>query len=200
VCFSTSEIYGRQAIRPKENDDSVIGSLGNPHWTYASAKLAEEHLAIAYHQEKGLPTTVLRPFNVYGPGQVGDGALRTFILHALKNEPLEIHRDGTQIRSWCYVDDMIDALSMAIENPNAIGESFNIGNPKTVITIYGLAKTVIRELNSSSSIIFTDNDYTDVDIRIPAVQKSYEFLDFEPRIDLEEGIRRTADFYRTLLM
>ena len=199
VCFSTSEVYGRQAIRPKEHDDSVIGGVGDAHWTYAASKLAEEHLAIAYYQEKGLPTTVLRPFNVYGPGQVGDGALRTFIMCALKDEPLEIHRDGTQIRSWCYVDDMVDALSLTIQNPKAVGESFNIGNPNTVITIYGLAKIVIRELNSSSSIIFTDYEYTDVDIRIPSVQKAIEVLGFATQIDLEEGILRTADFYRTLM-
>ena len=73
-----------------------MGVVGEARWTYAVSKLAGEHLAIAYHHERGLPTTVLRPFNVYGPGQVGEGALRTFIMRALKDEPIEIHGDGTQ--------------------------------------------------------------------------------------------------------
>ena len=108
VCFSTSEVFGQQAFRSNETDKTVMGQVGEARWTYAVSKLAEEHLAIAYHQEKGLPTTVVRPFNVYGPGQVGEGAIRIFIERAIKNEPIEIHGDGTQIRAWCYVDDMID--------------------------------------------------------------------------------------------
>jgi UDP-glucose 4-epimerase len=199
VCFSTSEVYGRQAIRPKEADDSVIGAAGKSHWTYAASKLVEEHLAIAYYQENGLPTTVLRPFNVYGPGQVGDGAIRAFIIAALKNQPLKVHEDGTQIRAWCYVEDMIDALALAIQNPRAVGETFNIGNPKETISILGLVRTIIRVLNSDSVIEFIENDLTDVDLRIPAVEKAYEILGFEAKVDLEEGIRRTAEFYRRFL-
>ena len=149
VCFSTSEVFGQQAFRSNEKDKTVLGSVGEARWTYAVSKLAEEHLAIAYYQEQGLPVTVLRPFNVYGPGQVGEGALRTFINRALKNEPLEIHGDGTQIRAWCYVDDMIDGVMLSIVHPNAVGESFNIGNQRAVVTIYGLANTVVRVLNSS---------------------------------------------------
>ena len=99
VCFSTSEVFGQQAFRSSENDNAIMGKVGEARWTYAVSKVAEEHLAIAYYQEKWLPTTVVRPFNVYGPGQVGEGALRTFVLRALKNEPIEIHGDGTQIRA-----------------------------------------------------------------------------------------------------
>ena len=77
VCFSTSEVFGQQAFRSTETDSTVMGKVGEARWTYAVSKLAEEHLAIAYYHEKWLPTTVVRPFNVYGPGQVGEGALRT---------------------------------------------------------------------------------------------------------------------------
>ena len=128
VCFSTSEVFGQQSFRSSEKDSTVMGEVGEARWTYAVSKLAEEHLAIAYHQEKWLPTTVVRPFNVYGPGQVGEGALRMFIQQAIKNEPIQIHGDGTQIRAWCYVDDMVDGVLLAMSHPKAIGESFNIGN------------------------------------------------------------------------
>ena len=135
-----------------------------------------------------MPITVLRPFNVYGPGQVGEGALHTFIVKALKGEPLEIHGDGTQIRAWCFIDDMIDGVILAMIHPNAIGESFNIGNQQAIITIYGLANTVIRVLNSPSKIKFTYKDYADVELRIPSVKKAKELLGFEAKVDLEEGI------------
>ena len=197
VCFSTSEVFGQQAFRSNEEDKTVLGSVGEARWTYAVSKLAEEHLAIAYHQEQGLPVTVLRPFNVYGPGQVGEGALRTFINRALKNEPLEIHGDGTQIRAWCYVDDMIDGVMLSIVHPHAVGESFNIGNQRAVVTIYGLANTVVRVLNSRSPIIFTRKDYADVELRIPAVEKARDLLGFEAKVDLDEGIERTAEYYRS---
>jgi len=91
-----------------------LGAVGEARWTYAVSKLAEEHLAIAYHDEQKLPVTVVRPFNVYGPGQVGEGALRIFIERAVQNLPIEIHGDGTQIRAWCYVDDMVDGVLLAM--------------------------------------------------------------------------------------
>jgi len=196
VCFSTSEIFGQHAFRSMETDMAITGKVGEARWTYAVSKLAEEHLAIAYHKEKDLPTTVLRPFNVYGPGQVGEGALRTFIQRAIRNETVEIHGDGAQIRAWCYVDDMVEGVLLAMVHPNAVGESFNIGNQRAITTIYGLANTIVRVLNSSSPIIFTRKNYADVELRIPAVGKAQELLGFEAKVDLDEGIGRAADFYR----
>lgn len=198
VCFSTSEVFGQQAFRSNETDKTVMGTVGEARWTYAVSKLAEEHLAIAYYKEKGLPTTVVRPFNVYGPGQVGEGAIRIFIERAIKNEPIEIHGDGTQIRAWCYVDDMIDGTMRTMINPKAVGESFNIGNQRAVVTIYGLANTIVRVLHSESPIRFSRKDYVDVELRIPDVQKARNLLDFEAQIDLEEGILQTARYYREM--
>lgn len=195
VCFSTSEVFGQQAFRSSETDNTVMGVVGEARWTYAVSKLAEEHLAIAYHHERNLPATVVRPFNVYGPGQIGEGALRTFIQCAIHHRPIEIHGDGTQIRAWCYVDDMVDGVLLAMTHPKAVGESFNVGNQKAVTTIYGLASTVVRVLNSSSPIIFTRKDYADVELRVPSVHKAKELLGFEAQIDLDEGIHRTATFY-----
>lgn len=199
VCFSTSEVFGQQAFRSSETDRTVMGQVGEARWTYAVSKVAEEHLAIAYHKEKGLPTTVLRPFNVYGPGQVGEGALRTFILRALANQTLYIHGDGTQIRAWCYVDDMVQGTLLAMHHPKAVGESFNIGNQKAITTIYGLASTVIRVLGAKSKVEFIRKDYVDVELRIPEVRKARDLLGFEADMDLDDGIRRTAEFYQAQL-
>lgn len=196
VCFSTSEVFGQTAFRSSETDNTVMGGVGEARWTYAVSKLAEEHLAISYHKEVGLPTVVVRPFNVYGPGQVGEGALRTFIQRAVRNQPIEIHGDGTQIRAWCYVDDMVDGVLLAMSHPKAVGESFNIGNQRAVTTIYGLASTVVRVLDSQSQISFVPRDYVDVELRVPAVGKARDLLGFEARVDLDEGIQLAGAFYR----
>ena len=196
VCFSTSEVFGTNAFRSSELDKTSIGQIGEARWTYAVSKLAEEHLAIAYFQHQWLRVSVVRPFNVYGPGQVGEGALRTFIQRALRNEPIHINGDGTQIRAWCYVDDMVRGTMLCMEHPKAVGESFNIGNQRAVTTIYGLANTVIRVLNSKSKIEFVYKDYADVELRIPNVKKAKELIGFEAEVDLDEGIRRTAEAYQ----
>ncbi len=199
VCFSTSEVFGQQAFRSAETDNTVMGEVGEARWTYAVSKLAEEHMAIAYYQEKWLPTTVVRPFNVYGPGQVGEGAIRIFVQRAVNNQDIQVHGDGTQIRAWCYVDDMIEGVLLAMGHPKAIGESFNIGNQRAVVTIYGLANTVVRVLNSTSKIHFTRKDYADVELRIPSVSKARDILGFEAKVDLEEGIYKTGEFYRSMI-
>ena len=195
ACFSTSEVFGQHAFCSNESDQAITGTVGEARWTYAVSKLAEEHLAIAYYKEKGLPATVIRPFNIYGPGQVGEGALRTFVQQAIRNEPIEIHGDGTQIRAWCYVDDMVDGLLLAMVKQEAAGESFNVGNQKAVVTIYGLANTVVRVLGSNSPIVYARKDYVDVELRVPSVRKAKELLGFEAKVGLEEGIRLTAEYY-----
>ena len=167
VCFSTSEVFGSMAFTSTETDHSVIGASGQARWTYAVSKLAEEHLALSYFQEFGLPTTVVRPFNIYGPGQVGEGALK-----ALR----------------------------CLENPAAIGESFNIGNARSVQTIYGLANTVIRILESNSKIRFSPAPSVDIELRIPCVNKAREILGFEAKVELEQGILNTAEHYREIVL
>lgn len=196
VCFSTSEVFGTNAFRSSELDKTSIGVVGEARWTYAVSKLAEEHLAIAYYHDQKMPVTVVRPFNVYGPGQVGEGAIRIFIERALRNETITINGDGTQIRAWCYVDDMVRGTLICMEHPKAVGESFNIGNQRAVTTIYGLANTVIRVLDSKSVIEFVHSDYADVELRIPNVSKARELVDFEAEVDLDEGIERTAESCR----
>ncbi|MEZ5359420.1 MAG: NAD-dependent epimerase/dehydratase family protein [Candidatus Zixiibacteriota bacterium] len=198
VYFSTSEVFGQSAFRSEETDTTHIGPVGEARWTYAVSKLAGEHLAKSYHQEYGMPTVTVRPFNVYGPGQVGEGALSTFIKQALHNEEIQIQGEGNQIRAWCYIDDFVDGLMLAISMPNAVGESFNIGNARAVITVFGLAQTVVRVLNSSSDIRFVPHPGPDVELRIPSVKKAKDLFGFEASYDLEEGILRTAEYLCTL--
>ncbi len=197
--FSTSEVFGSRAYNSHEGDKTEIGAVGEARWVYAVGKLAAEHLTHAYHKEFGLPTVTVRPFNVYGPGQVGEGAIMKFIQRALCNEDIEIHGNGTQIRAWCYVDDLTRALMMCLEKPEAVGESFNIGNMVAVTTIYGLANTVIRVLESKSKIRFVRRDYADIELRIPAVGKAQDSLGFTAEVDLEEGILRTSQHYAMLV-
>ena len=123
---------------------TTIGSVGEARWTYAVSKLAGEHMAHAYYDELGVPTVTVRPFNVYGPGQIGGGAIRAFIEAALAGRDLTIHGDGSQIRAWCYVDDMVDGVLLCLERPSAVGESFNIGNARSAVTIFDLAQRIKR--------------------------------------------------------
>ena len=194
IDFSTSEVFGSMAFRSSETDSTVAGSAGEARWTYAVSKLAGEHLAHAYHRQYKLPIVTVRPFNVYGPGQTGEGAMQIFIKKALKNETIKIDGDGNQIRAWCYVDDFVDCLIRCIEDPKAIGESFNIGNSRAVITILGLAHTVCRILNSKSKIVHEAPLSADIAIRIPSVEKTHKLLGFKAKIDLEEGVSKTKNW------
>jgi UDP-glucose 4-epimerase len=197
IDFSTSEVFGSMAYRVSEDAHAVAGSAGEARWVYAVSKLAGEHLAHAYFREYKLPTVTLRPFNVYGPGQTGEGALQIFIRRALQNEPISIYGDGTQIRAWCYVDDMAEAIMFALEKPDAVGESFNVGNARAVTTIFGLAETVCRVLGAKSQIQFCDALSADIELRIPETRKAEKVLGFKAKVDLEEGIQRTAEWYRS---
>ncbi|MGA2823433.1 MAG: NAD-dependent epimerase/dehydratase family protein [Bacteroidales bacterium] len=198
IDFSTSEIFGSMAYKSTEESNTVAGSAGEARWVYAVSKLAGEHLTHAYFKQYKLPTVTVRPFNVYGPGQTGEGALQIFIKRALKNEDIFINGDGSQIRAWCYVDDFVICLLEVLENPKAIGESFNIGNARAVITTLGLAQTVCRVLNSKSKILFRDQLSADIELRIPSVEKTEKVLGFKAKVDLDEGILRTAEYFKTI--
>jgi UDP-glucose 4-epimerase len=200
IDFSTSEVFGSMAYKSTELDQTVAGSAGEARWTYAVSKLAGEHLAHAYSSQYNLPVVTVRPFNVYGPGQTGEGAIQIFIKKALKNEDIHINGDGNQIRAWCFVDDFVDCLFRCLESPKAIGESFNIGNARAITTILGLAETVCRVLKSDSKIIFKPALSADIELRIPSVEKAETLLGFKSQVDLEEGVLRTAEWIKSTLI
>lgn len=199
IDFSTSEVFGSHAFKSTEGDTTVSGSAGEARWVYAVSKLAGEHLAHSYFKQYKLPVVTVRPFNVYGPGQTGEGAIQIFIKKALKNEEISIYGDGSQIRAWCYVDDFVDCLIRCLENPAAVGESFNLGNARAVITTLGLAQTVCRILGAKSSIVFKPALSADIELRIPSVEKADKLLGFKAKVDLEEGILKTAEYFKTIM-
>ena len=196
VDFSTSEVFGQYAYKVAEGDVTALGAVGEARWTYAVSKLATEHLALSYYKQFGFPAVGLRPFNIYGPGQVGEGAVHHFIRRAINDEPLQIHGDGAQIRAWCYIDDIIDGVIAVLERPEAVGQSFNIGNPRSTVTIYHLAKLIVDLAHSKSPLEFLNIDRTDVELRIPNIDKARRLLGYEPKINLEEGLSRTIEWYR----
>jgi len=196
IDFSTSEVFGRFAYHVTEFDATTLGAVGEARWTYAVAKLATEHLAMTYHRQHGFPAVSVRPFNIYGPRQVGEGAVHHFIVRALKGEPLHVHNDGSQIRAWCYIDDIVDAVERVLVDDRAVGHSFNIGNPRSTVTIYNLAREIVRLSSSGSKIEQVVWNHPDVELRVPNVGKAKELLDWSAKVDLEEGLLRTIYWYR----
>jgi nucleoside-diphosphate-sugar epimerase len=196
VDFSTSEVFGAQVYKAEEHGATSLGRVGESRWTYAVSKLAAEHLVHSFHREKGVPTVSVRPFNVYGPQQVGIGAIHVFCVAALRGEDIVIHGDGTQIRAWCYVDDMVDGALLCLTRDEAVGHVFNIGNPEGTITVAHLAALVNRLAGGKSPVRYDRKPYVDVELRIPSIEKARERLGFEPRVDLETGIARTLEWYR----
>jgi nucleoside-diphosphate-sugar epimerase len=174
VDFSTSEVFGTHAFRVEEGQVSTIGSVGEARWTYAVSKLAGEHMAHAYHDELGLPTVTVHPFNVYGPGQIGGGA----------------------IRAWTYVTDMVNGVLACLEHDAAPGQTFNIGNPRSAVTIYDLAQRIRRLSGVEVDIVFQPLHYADVELRIPNVEKARTVLGWEPLVELDEGLEKTIAWYR----
>jgi nucleoside-diphosphate-sugar epimerase len=199
IDFSTSEVFGSYAFRVREADVTSLGAVGEARWTYAVSKLATEHLAHNYYRQYQLPTCSIRPFNIYGPGQVGEGAIHAFVMRALRDEPLMIHNQGDQIRAWCYIDDIVDAVELALVREGAVGEAFNIGNPRSTVTIYHLARMIIERAKSRSTLEFVPWDFTDVELRVPDVKKAEERLGFRARVDLDVGLERTIEWYRRTL-
>jgi len=196
VDFSTSEVLGVRSFKSPETFATNLQPVGPARWVYAASKLTSEHLTHAYFKEFNLPAVIVRPFNIYGPGQVGEGAVHVFIKRALENLDLEIHGDGDQIRSWCYIDDMLKGVLLCLEKDQAQGQIFNIGNPRGTVTITSLAEKIVQLSGSKSKIVHVPKNYVDVELRIPNIEKAREVLDYQPEVDLNEGLLLTIDWYR----
>lgn len=196
VDFSTSEVFGSYAYKVEETHTTNLAPVGEARWTYSVSKLAGEHLAHSYYKEYGLPIVTVRPFNIYGPGQVGEGAIHQFVVRAINNEQIQIHGDGDQIRSWCYIDDFVEGIMLCLTKEEAIGNSFNIGNPRATVTISMLAESIKRIAGSNSEIVHILKDYVDVELRIPSIKKAKNVLSYSPKYDLTEGLKETIEWYR----
>jgi UDP-glucose 4-epimerase len=196
IYSSTSEVYGPHVFLSNELDRTTQGPITEPRWTYATSKLAGEHLARSHYLENNLPVVILRYFNVYGPRQTGEAALHNFVVNAVRDEPIVVFGDGLEIRAWCYVSDALAGTLLAATSSRAVGKVFNIGNPETATTITALAKMVIQILGSQSRIRFLRKRFTDVELRIPDINLASRILGYRPRVGLTEGITRSGEWYR----
>jgi len=189
VLASTSEVYGDPQVHPQP--ESYWGNVNpvGPRGVYDEAKRYSEAMTMAYHRQQGVDTAIGRIFNSYGPRmRRNDGrAIPTFVRQALEDKPLTVFGDGSQTRSFCYVDDMIKGiylLAMSKEHT-----PINLGNPKE-FTILELAETVIRVTGSNSEIVFEALPIDDPQTRQPDITLAKEILGWKPEIELEEGLRR----------
>ena len=196
IYFSTSEVFGVNSFRVDENSPPSVGPIAEARWSYAIAKLAGEHLVKAYFRETQMPITIVRPFNIFGPRRTGEHALLRFILNALTGKSLQVHGDGSQIRSWCYIDDFCSALLLMLERPEAVGEDFNIGNPSNTLTIYELARKVVDLCGTDVPINFIEHPFPDISIRVPSLAKAQSLLGYKPRYYLDSAVSLTIDWYR----
>jgi dTDP-glucose 4,6-dehydratase len=186
---STSEIYGDPLIHPQpETYWGNVNPVG-PRGVYDEAKRYAEAMTMAYHRQQGVDTCIARIFNVYGPRmRANDGrAVPTFVRQALEHKPLTVFGDGSQTRSFCYVDDMIHGLFLL--SRSAEHQPVNLGNPNE-FTILELAETVIRVVESQSEIVFEALPVDDPQVRQPDITRAKEILGWKPEIELEEGLRR----------
>jgi len=197
ILASTSEVYGKNENVPfKESQDLIIGSSKLSRWSYACSKLMDEFLAIAYHNEKKLPVTIVRLFNTVGPGQKGQYGmvLPNFVKQAISNESITVFGDGTQSRCFCSVFDVIEALYKLGISGAGIGEIFNVGSVKE-ITIKDLAIKVKDLSGTNSRITYVPYDqayepgFEDMVRRIPDISKITELLGWEPTISLDDIIK-----------
>lgn len=193
ITFSTSEVYGPVATDVSENDPTCIGPVSEGRWSYAVSKVTSDHLARAYFKKYGLPINMIRPFNVYGPRQVGEGAVSNMLTQAIKTGKIYVSGDGSQKRAWCYISDMVAAVKLILEK-KVFGECFNVGNPRSYVTILELAKK-IQKLIKGSEIIFTQERKVEVLDRKPNIEKAKKMLGYSPQVTLDKGLRLTLEWW-----
>lgn len=197
IDFSTSEVYGKFAKNVSEEDDTCQGPVSDLRWSYSVSKVAAERLSHCYHHKYGLPVVSIRPFNIYGPLQVGEGAVHIFTRSAVNNEDILINGSGSQVRAWCYIEDFIDGVMSCIKNgKNAAGKVFNLGNPAGAVTTVDLARKIIGISGSNSKIRFRKNIRTDIQYRVPDISRARKILSFRPSVGLDIGLKRTIEWYR----
>lgn len=195
---STSEIYGDPLVHPQREDYWGNVNPVGPRGVYDEAKRFAEALTMAYHRSHGLDTRIVRIFNTYGSRMRGrDGrAIPTFIAQALTGEPITVYGDGSQTRSFCYVDDLIDGIWRLMQAGTS--DPLNLGNPEEM-SLLELAKRILRLTGSSSTMVFAPLPQDDPKQRRPDITRARQLLGWDPRVELEEGLRRTIEWFRLAL-
>ena len=197
---STSEVYGDPQVHPQP--ESYWGNV-NPIWLrscYDEGKRCAETLFFDYHRQHKLMIKIARIFNTYGPRMhPNDGrVVSNFIIQALKGEDITVYGDGTQTRSFCYVDDMIDGLVRLMNSPDEFTGPVNLGNPDE-FSILALAEMIIKITGSKSKIKFSPLPYDDPKQRKPDITIAKKYLNWQPRIDLESGLRNAVQYFKKIL-
>ena len=201
VIASTSEVYGKSTDVPfREDADLVMGPTPKHRWAYACSKAIDEFLALAYWKERKLPVIIVRFFNTVGPRQTGryGMVIPNFVRQGLAGQPITVHGDGTQTRSFCYVGDVVDALLRLVSEPRAVGEVFNVGNNQE-ISILDLADKVRALTGGRSEIVTIPYDqayeagFEDMPRRVPDLTKISHLVGYEPKVGLDETLARVVD-------
>jgi UDP-glucose 4-epimerase len=201
---STSEVYGKNDVLPfREDADLVLGPPDKTRWGYATSKLLDEFLALGYAREHGLPVTVVRLFNTVGPRQSAryGMVLPNFVRWALADEPIVVHGDGKQTRSFTWVGDVVWAMAALMNEPRAAGEVFNIGNGEE-ISIRDLAARVCQRTGSSSAIRYVpyeeafDRSFEDMPRRVPDISKLRRLIGYQPRVQLDGIINSVISYWQ----
>ena len=192
---STSEVYGDPLVHPQREDYWGNVNPVGPRGVYDEAKRFAEAITMAYHRFHRVDTRIVRIFNTYGNRmRLTDGrAIPTFIRQALRGEPLTVYGDGSQTRSFTYIADLIEGIWGLMNAP--VNDPVNLGNPRE-LTLLELAKQVLRLSGSRSEIVFRPLPTDDPKVRQPDIGKARRLLGWEPRVELEEGLRQTIDWYR----
>ena len=195
---STSEVYGDPLVRPQHEEYWGNVNPVGPRGVYDEAKRFAEAMTMAYHRYHGLDTRIVRIFNTYGPRmRMQDGrVVPNFILQALKGEPLTVYGQGEQTRSFQYVDDLVAGIGRLLES----GEHYpvNIGNPHEM-TVLQFAKKILELTGSKSEIAYRPLPQDDPQVRQPDISKARKLLNWEPKVDLDEGLKKTIDYFRERL-
>ncbi|HKP70709.1 MAG TPA: NAD-dependent epimerase/dehydratase family protein [Pyrinomonadaceae bacterium] len=202
---STSEVYGKGASVPfKEDDDLLTGATDKHRWAYACAKTLDEFLALAHWKETRLPVVVVRLFNTVGPRQTGQYGMVVprFVHSAIRNEPIQVHGDGTQSRCFGHVHDVVEGLSKLLETPSCFGQVINLGNSEET-SIKQLADRAIQMTGSSSEIQFIPYEeaygegFEDMQRRVPSLEKAKGLIGYQPTRSLDDIINDVANEYRS---
>jgi dTDP-glucose 4,6-dehydratase len=195
---STSEVYGDPLVHPQREDYWGNVNPVGPRGVYDEAKRFAEALTVAYHRTHGIDTRIARIFNCHGPRmRLNDGrAIPAFVSQALRGQPLTVFGDGSQTRSFQYIDDLVEGIWRLMQTP--VNEPVNLGNPQEM-TLLDLAKRILRLTGSHSEIVFRPLPEDDPKVRQPDITRARTVLGWEPRIDTEEGLRLTIDWFRRKL-
>jgi len=195
---STSEVYGDPQISPQvEEYWGNVNPIGIRS-CYDEGKRAAETLFFDYHRQFNVNIKIARIFNTYGPNMsLNDGrVVSNFIVQALRSEDITIYGDGSQTRSFCYVDDLVDGLIKLMESPGSVHGPINLGNP-TERTVKNLADLVIAKTKSKSQVIFHELPQDDPKQRKPDISKARDILNWEPKIDIDQGLENTIKYFKT---